>query len=282
MRMRGRFSKCVLLAGCLSIAAPAVGQSIPTDESGFTKYVAKRLRKQLPGERVRMQGPLTLSIAKTRANLDRVFSFCQRNSAGCAAEIETYVKGVADSRSGLGAEPPKESIRIILRSADYVEQVRRVQGESTPIQARALVEGLFAIPVFDLPRTTRLVHAGDYARLGVTPDQVYELGLANLRKALKPLPAQPVGPGQIAAIPSDYFEPSRLVLHDSWRPLAQAQGGVLIVAVPATDKVIYMGDDSSEAITTLREFGRALAREVPNPLSETLLRWTPSGWEVVR
>jgi uncharacterized protein YtpQ (UPF0354 family) len=280
--MRGRLAKCLLLAGCLLIAAPAVGQSIPTDESGFTKYVAKRLRKELPGERVRMQGPLTLSIAKTRANLDRIFSFCQRDAAGCAAEIETYVKGIAESRSGLGAEPPKESIRIIVRSADYVQQVRRVQGESAATQSRTLVEGLFAIPVFDLPRTTRLVHAGDYARLGLTSDQVYELGLANLRKVLKPLPAKPAGRGQIGELASDYFQPSRLVLLDSWRPLAEAQNGVLIVAVPATDKVIYMGDDSEEAIALLRRLVRAVASQSPKPLSQTLLRWTPSGWEIVR
>jgi uncharacterized protein YtpQ (UPF0354 family) len=280
--MRGCFFKLSLLAGCLLIAAPASGQSIPTDESGFTKYVAKRLRKQLPGEKVRMRGPLTLAIDKTRANLDRIYSFCQRNQTDCAAEIETYVKGIADTRSGAGREPPKETIRIIVRSGAYLRQAQQVQGAKSVIEAKQLAEDLFAIPVFDLPRATRLVHTGDHARLGMTADEVYELGLANLRKILHPLPVRAMRRGEIGAVTSDYFAPGRLVLHDSWREIAEAQKGVLIVAVPAADRVIYASDASAEFIEALRTVVREVAKQSSNPLSEQLLRWTPSGWEIVK
>jgi len=53
------------------------------------------------------------------------------------------------------------------------------------------------------------------------------------------------------------------VLVDSWVPLAQAQGGALIVAAPAVD-------------------GWSAMRRAPGPLSNVLPRWTPTGWAVVR
>jgi uncharacterized protein YtpQ (UPF0354 family) len=282
--MTGYFSKILLFSCCL-LCLPveaAVKQSIPTDESGFTKYVAKRLRKELPGEKVRVKGPLTLLVEQTNINLDRIFSFCQREQAGCAAEIATYVKGVADIRAGRGTEATKDSIRLIVRSAAYVRQAQRVPEGETGIQSRHLAEDLFAIPVFDRPRSTRLVHLGDHARLGMTADEVYELGVANLRKILHPLPARAMRRGEIGAVTSDYFAPGRLVLHDSWRQIAEAQKGVLIVAVPSTDRVIYVSDDSDEFIAALRTIVQEMAKQSSNPLSQTLLRWRPDGWEVVR
>lgn len=55
----------------------------------------------------------------------------------------------------------------------------------------------------------------------------------------------------------------------------------MIVVAPVKDAIFYVRDDSPAAIDTLRTFARALIKRAPNPLSATLLRWTPAGWEVV-
>ena len=62
----------------------------------------------------------------------------------------------------------------------------------------------------------------------------------------------------------------------SWAPLAQAQGGVLIVAAPTPDLVLYSGEDSSAALDALRTFVRNVMARTPKPLSGALLRWTGS------
>jgi hypothetical protein len=64
----------------------------------------------------------------------------------------------------------------------------------------------------------------DSAGLGLTADQMYELAVANLRKTLTPLTeiAKVVGHGQIGQLVGDSYHPSRLVLLDSWAPLAEA------------------------------------------------------------
>jgi hypothetical protein len=64
--------------------------------------------------------------------------------------------------------------------------------------------------------------------------------------------------------------------------LAKAHGGKLIVAVPATNAVLYIGDDAPVAIDTFRLLVKSVWARTANPLSTELLRWTPTGWEVVR
>jgi hypothetical protein len=88
--------------------------------------------------------------------------------------------------------------------------------------------------------------------------------------------------GSIGQLMGDSFNPSRLALIDTWAPLAEAQGGKLIVVAPATDAVLYMGDDSPIALDALRTLAHNVMNIAPHPLPEVLLRWKPSGWEVVR
>jgi hypothetical protein len=88
--------------------------------------------------------------------------------------------------------------------------------------------------------------------------------------------------GSIGQLIGDSFNPSRLALIDTWAPLAEAQGGKLIAVAPASDAVFYVSDDSPVAINALRTLARNIMSQAPHPLSEVLLRWKPTGWEVVR
>ena len=73
-----------------------------------------------------------------------------------------------------------------------------------------------------------------------------------------------------------------MLLHDDWAPLARAQKGVLVVALPAKNLLLYGADDSPAGLDALRLQARDLARRSPAPLTELLLRWTPEGWQAVR
>jgi len=87
--------------------------------------------------------------------------------------------------------------------------------------------------------------------------------------------------GQIGQLTGDFYHPSRLVQSESWAPLAKAQGGVLIVAAPATDAVLYIADDSPMGIDALRTLAKSVMDRAPNKLTSLLLRWTPAGWQIV-
>jgi uncharacterized protein YtpQ (UPF0354 family) len=264
-----------------ALCSSALGQEVPKGQSAFTEHVAEQLRREVRGAEVTVKGPLTLTVGELQANLDRIFAFCGVNATGCQREISTYVKGVAQAYSDRLAPLSKESVRIIVRTRAYVEGAI---SNKVLLQPRDLAGGLVMLPAIDMPRTIKPLVLRDNEELGLSADEVFKLGLANLRKHLKPLMqiAGGVQPGQFGNIAGDVYHSSRLVLHGSWAPLAQAQGGKLIVAAPATDTVLYIADDSPLAIDALRALAGNVSRRRPNPLSIELLHWTPSGWEVVR
>jgi hypothetical protein len=287
MSIRSRMCRwliALIVTGDL-VAAGAARAQIPADEPAFTAFVAERIRAEIRDTPVVIKGPLTLSIGPLQANLDRVYAFCKANtSAACAGQIGTYVNGIVTTASNRNDPPTKAALRVVVRPADYVRQALQEVGARGAAPTRPLAEGLVIVPVLDSPRAVRVFNDKDRAALGLTADQVFDIGMTNLRSSMKPLTdvAKAVPPGQFGTLKGDYYQTSRLALIDSWAPLAQAQGGVLIVAAPSADVMLYSGEDSSAALDALRTLVRNVMARAPKPLSGALLRWTPKGWQLVR
>lgn len=279
-----RWLIAAVVVGSLLAAGSASAQHVPADEAGFTTFVAARIQAPLRDKQVVVKGPLTLSIGPLQANLDRVYAFCKSNTSGCAKEIETYVGGVVAMASNAKDPPTKAALRIVVRSTDYMRKALRELESASAIPTRPLADGLVIVPVLDSPRTVKIFNDKHRAALGLTTEQVFDMAIANLRSSLKPLMsvAKPAVPGQFGTLKGDYYATSRLALIDSWAPLAQAQGGVLIVAAPTPDLVVYSSEDSGAALDALRTLARNVAASAPKPLSGALLRWTPKGWQSVR
>jgi hypothetical protein len=275
----------LVLLGLVMLLSVAIAEHVPHDELGFTNFVAAQLRGQVSDAEVVVKGPLTLGLAGLQLNLDRIFTFCRGNGDHCSAEVDNYVKGAAETYRSQHAAPTKEAVRLVLRTAQYVDTLRSAATGSQPMQmqSRPFVEGLYVLPVIDNPRTVRMLGEEDNVKLGLTADEVFELGMVNVRQELPPLMsvAKVAGHGQIGQITGSVYNPSRLILVDSWAPLAEVQGGVLIVTIPATDAVFYVGEDTPKAIDALRSLSKIVLARAPSKLSGDLYRWRPSGWERV-
>ena len=271
-----------LLLLALGATGYARAQDVPRGEAEFTNFVAAQLRREVKGTEVEVKRPLTLGVGGLQANLDRIFVYCRDNTNGCRREISNYVKGIAQILKGKHAPLSKEAVRIIVRTSAYVKASASQKVDN--LQPRRLAGELVMLPAADAPRTIHPLSEQDNQQLGLSADEVFKLGLANLRTRLKPLMkvAKVAQPGQIGYLDGDVYHSSRLALHESWSPLAKAQAGKLIVAAPATDTVVYVGDDTPAAIGALRTLARQVLSKAPNPLSAELLRWTPERWEVVR
>ncbi|MDR2195658.1 MAG: hypothetical protein LBE50_03505 [Gallionellaceae bacterium] len=277
-----RCRKILITALAVAFAPVAVAQNVPVDKPAFTEHVAGLLRKTLGDTPVSVAGVLTVRFGEFQANLDRIFDSCKHDTKTCPAEVKNYVEGVAEAYKEQAAAPSRDAVRVVLRSEQYV-QAALSTGAEVEMQPHPFVGGLVALPVLDSPRMLRMLGAEGNARLGLSAQAVYDLGIANLRKGLKPLLhiAPIAGPGRIGQFFGDSFYPSRLLLIDYWTPLANAQGGVLIVAVPTTDAVLYIGEDTPVAIDALRTLVNSMVSKSPNRLSNVLLRWKQTGWEVV-
>ena len=93
--------------------------------------------------------------------------------------------------------------------------------------------------------------------------------------------AQPAPKGKLGAITGDAYTASRVLFPADWAPMAKAQDGVLIVALPRPSTILYVGDDSPDALGALRALAHQQMAAAPDGLSDRLLRWTPAGWQVV-
>ena len=183
------------------------------------------------------------------------------------------------------APPTREAVRIIVRSTRYLQQAQAsMPPGASAIQSRPLVDGLVSLPALDTPRAIKMLTEKDNQALGLSASDIYDLGLANLRRSLAPLMqvAKVAAHGQIGNLVGDPFQTSRLVLHDTWAPLVDAQGGKLIVAAPATDILLYVSEDTPVALDALATVVRDVMKRAPNRLSDMLLRWTRTGWEAAR
>ena len=279
--------RILILFFLVTLASPTTvrAQSVPLEEAAFTEYMANLLRKEAGESNVVVKGPLTLGLGELQANLDRVFAFCKREKGSCETELDRYVKGAAQVHKDRTAPPRRDAVRVVLRASQYVQAAQSsVGGQGAQILPRPFTDGLVSLPVLDSPLTVRMLGSKDNTQLGLSEAEVHELGLRNLRATLKPLMdvAKVARPGQIGRIVGDTYDPSRLLLHDAWEPLAKEQKGTLIVAIPATDAVFYIGEDTPIAIDALRALVKNVLSRAPNRLSDVLLRWTASGWEPVR
>lgn len=270
-----------------ALFASASWQPPPDAEQAkaFTERVASLVRAKLGDTPVTVKGPLMLSVGELQANLDRVFSFCDRDAAHCDAEIERYVAAIEEARHTAAQSASPQDVRLVVRTRAYFDASREVlHDKDSMVHPRPLAGDMVILPALDSPNTIRMLLSGKGVKgLDLSEEEIYKVGEQNLRKSLKPMAqvAKAVDKAQIGAIDPDPYNSGRLVLVDSWAPLAQAQGGVLIVAAPANDTLLYISEETPPAIDALRARVRDMMQRSSHPLSTTLLRWNPGGWQVV-
>jgi len=262
------------------------GEGSAAERAAFTERAAALLRAKLGSQSVVVAEPLTLKVGDLQANLDRVWGYCRANVAGCDGELQRYVQAVVDIHQKSPAPVTREEVRVAIRPVAYLENLRHdASDKAKPAPLfRPLADGLVALPFVDSPRAARLLQEADRKQLGLSADQVFDLALANLRQSLKPTAevAKPVKPGALGTLQGEFYESSRLLLREDWAALAKAQGGVLVVALPAKDVLLYGADDSPAGLDALRTLAREVSRRSSGHLSDLLLRWTEGGWLAVR
>jgi uncharacterized protein YtpQ (UPF0354 family) len=274
-----------------AVALVAIAQDIPTDEEGFAKVAAERLQRELPAYDIRPTSRLTLEGKRAdgestgQLSLDRVYAYCSRNARNCSAALDQYAKGISETIKERDRPIEKSMVRVAIRSAEYVERIKRQTGAGpVPVYGRPIAGGLVVVPVLDYTRSVRFVGEKDLGKLQVTEDELFKIGEDNLRASVKPLSEVTPVPGanSFGSITGEDYASSRITFHADWKPLSDKLNGNLLVMLPAPDILLYGDGSTSVAAEALRTFGRETARKSTRPLSLVVLRWVPSGWEEVK
>jgi uncharacterized protein YtpQ (UPF0354 family) len=266
-------------------------QGIPADEEAFTTLAAELINRELPEYDVKPTGKLTLEGKRSdgestgQLSLDRVYSFCARNFQNCGVALDQYAKGMAESVKERNRPIERSMVRLAIRPATYVEQIRQqIAGSSGVVYSKPVAPGLVAIPVLDFARSVRFVNDRDIAKLSLTENELFRLGEQNLRSGARPFTEVTPMPAanSIGRIAGEDYASSRILFHDDWRDISTKLNGKLVVMVPAPDILLYGDGSTSVGIEALRTFAVDVARKSSRPLSPLMLQWTEIGWEVVK
>jgi len=277
------FALLALFACC------AAAQQPPTaDEAEFGRYMAERIEAATGAKVEPGADALQLRVSKAGgqtlvANLDRIWSACQRVRERCSAFADEYVRGLASIIAEQMRPPAREALRLAVRPTEYLRVMEGAEPAKRPIMRPYLGDLVVAL-VLDGERTVGTASRSDLEKLALDEEQAFELARQNLRtRELRPLMLvlKPIKGNAIGYLDENAYESSRMLLHEDWKPYVESIGGNLIVAVPATHILIYGRGDSSEAIAAVRGLAREMARKNQRPLSTLVFRWQPAGWEIV-
>jgi uncharacterized protein YtpQ (UPF0354 family) len=78
----------------------------------------------------------------------------------------------------------------------------------------------------------------------------------------------------------DAYQSSRILFHEDWSSVATQYGGHLIVAVPASDVVIFGRESDPVAVKAVANLARKMFDDAQHPVSTKVFRWTATGWDI--
>ncbi len=279
-----------LIALWILVAAAGSGAAaVPTDDGGLTTYAAAAITRALPGAKVTVSGPLLLVVDLGSQSfvirLDNVAGYCRRDAAACERSVQDFIAGMAATVNEAAAPVQPGDLRAVVRGARYIEDLRRMASGvdvAMPI-VRPLAGDLWLLCVADRPHGVKALTVGDIAKLHLSEDEAVALAERNLAAALRPLSAvvHDLPPNGIGTINGDFYDSSRLLLHDDWAPLSLKMHGHLVVAVPANDVLVYGEGKDRIALDAIATLAVEAGRRSQRPLSASLLTWVPGGWTIV-
>lgn len=274
-----------ITSGNVAYAAPD-----PHDATAFTAHVADAIRKELPNGSVTVTETRTIDVksgaASLKVSLDNLSSECARNESKCDDAIRNFVAVVKTAAlRDPAAAINKADIRVVVRPKAYVDELGSAAKDSGEGPIVGLVAGdVWFVCVIDQPQNTISLSESRAKSVGLSRDEALTLGKKNVTAALRPLATvlKDLPPNGIGYIDGDFYESSRLLLHDEWEPLSKKLNGNLIVAIPTSDLLIYGDGSSTQSIDAIAALTARVAGKSPRPISSTLFRWKKSGWEVVK
>jgi hypothetical protein len=176
-----------------------------------------------------------------------------------------------------GAKATRSQFTAVVRADSFLASLpeqERAQAISEPF-----APGLVIVYMVDQRGVARPARPEDLQDSGVTRDALRAVAEWNVAAALpEALSCERDSITSFAA--GSFYQSSRLLLDKQWSDLA-AKKGQIIVAVPSNE-TLFVACDASPA--TVKKLATTIQNTYPRaarPVSPSVLRWTPSGWQAL-
>ena len=248
---------------------------------GFTRAALALVRQGDPEGGWSTPAGLKLTNANgILVNLERIWAHCQIAPTTCDPELQHLASEVLKiSTRQLPINAAADRLFAVVRPTAYLD------GMPADVRARTLYEPLAAdlivVYVFDEGGAVRGAQERDLADVGMTRSALSATARRNLVALL------PIRGEQSSCLPhalglwntGNYFESSRLLLNDFWREMSARVHVPIVVAAPAADTLVVACDPTPTELAQLTGMVQKLSQNAARPVSTSLLKWTPSGWQ---
>ena len=276
-----------------STASPTASASTPPgatplQSSQSSQSLAQRVKARVlqlrPGTRVDEHGPLELWVwapDKVQVFLDNLTQGCDASPDQCSDLIDRFSRNIV--------RPPTAALTTVaimpaLKDRAYVANIEQMFAAMKPPQKLVvfpLVDELDIILVQDTPDAVKLLSEHDLAEVRLSPAQARDAALANLRREAHGFKVAEVEPGLFALHYGNSYDAAMLVLVPEWKAIAAKVAGDLVVAPLGRDTVFFTGTQAGPAFAHLQTIVEHERQDpgVPYPITTTLYRWRPTGWQ---
>jgi uncharacterized protein YtpQ (UPF0354 family) len=149
--------------------------------------------------------------------------------------------------------------------------------ENSPVQRR-LVADLVIFYAFDVGAHYEIVSNKDLTRLDITPDELHDRALTNLRELKLEVRAHK-GERTLMLTAGGNYEATLVLLPEVWGSVSPMVSGQIVALVPARDVLLFTGDADPENLADMRRLTSKTLEHADKPLSRVFIRWMENQWE---
>ncbi len=282
------------------IALAAVGcsrQSGPSEptilsETGFRDQYTKVLRQLEPAIVTEASGDLGVKISLGErvhhAYLDNAYHEYQRDPTSLDDVLDRWAQAAVGSLRTLETEDiDLARIVPVIKDARYVSDVRQSMIDAGhdvskfDMYHEKLNAGLDVLYALDSEHDMRYLGTADIAPLGMTPEELRDHAIANLKRILPPIERRGDN-GFYLVMAGGSYEASLLLVDSLWNASNFSVQGDIVVGIPSRDVLIVTGSGDQSALRRLRELCEEEVSQASYRLTSTLFIRTPNGWEPLK
>ena len=256
---------------------------VPREPEAFTEFVARQFKQHLGRLKIRITGPLELTIDGRRIDLDdlhRATLQADEESLDLIRRFaDAYLAAVRVEQTPLPFDAVRHRIMPRIQPLSFFRGKR-----SDFFAASPFVNDTVILYVMDLNGTATPITTEQLIHWGLSAQEMDELARENLADHQPELELTVLqGEDGAAAVfnTGDGYDAARLLLGQLHDRLAPEFGPEFLVAIPTRDVFVAFPLDSRDFIHRLRQRIRTDYRKLPYPITEDLFlvaRDGVAGW----
>ena len=270
-----------VVAVCVS-DADGRERGIPKSAPAFAKFVAGFIEAAMPSAHVTIPHRLQLDVQTPNgahtSDLHNLYAICQRDRDTCIVQVTTFVGQMVEVYKAGSVTISRDTLRIVVRPSAYIAAVRANPKRNRPI-AEQIAGDYWALAVIDQATSLAVLDEADLSLLKLSRKDALALAKANTRAALQHPVETELAKGPCRGIlGGEVYTASAFAFPELWGTAAHRCHNDLLVAVPATDVILYTEGDTAGARRSIIQVADDVMAHELKPFSHAVFRWSPHGW----